>query len=108
MKNVTLHPDIYQLVVKVESNQFRISELINQLLRISAPERSRSAARLFISRHLHSLVEQKLLKVTGDKKNRIFSKTPLFSQANFDIKQPRKKTITPNRKVNSQSSVSAP
>jgi hypothetical protein len=87
-KSVTLHDDMYNILINNKYNNFTIQEFRDELLKKSNFFNEKNLARKFIYRQVNRLVNRGLLvkiKESGDKKAR-FVKSELFCVTTFKNK----------------------
>ncbi len=81
-QDFTIHPYIIDSLKINNKPSFKISD-IRELLRIGMlQDKSTGYVRKFVSKQLNTMVKQGLLTTSGNNRNKVFHKTPLFEQVN--------------------------
>ncbi|PNH98476.1 hypothetical protein [Vibrio diazotrophicus] len=86
-KVFTIHPDIMDILIQPDMEEFQIPEIRDLLLASSMQIKSKDNVRSLVSRQLNAMVKQGLLTSTGTHRNKVFHKTQLFGQSNLETNE---------------------
>ncbi|MFG0774253.1 hypothetical protein ACF8PD_20775 [Vibrio plantisponsor] len=93
-----VHPDIIDILIQPDMEEFQIPEIRDLLLASSMQIKNKDNVRSLVSRQLNAMVKQGLLTSTGTHRNKVFRKTHLFVQFNIETNQDQNgnEASTPN------------